>query len=128
MDNTKATAKALTEKVIEAKLEELNLTRNEDGSISGELKRGLTIGPDTHKTFTVREGTAADLFNAEKAATAEKAVSYRAAVLCQQLVKVGSFEGPFTLSLLGKLSSGDLNRLHTAQDMVDTLGEVAPRG
>lgn len=90
---------------------------------TGTLAHGLTVGGLTHKDFVLREALAGDYFSAEAEATQDKPMSYRAAVLARQLVRVGSFEGPFTLAMIGKLKGKDLAILMDAQRKLDAEGE-----
>ena len=91
----------------------------------GTLKHGLKIGEEVHKDFVMREALAADMFAAEDSADAGKPMTYRAALIAVQLVSVGTFTGPFTLSMLGKLKGADMAILYTAQRELDEAGEDA---
>lgn len=94
----------------------------------GTLKRGLKIGDEVHKDFVMREGTAADYFAAELESESSKSITYRAALAAQQLVSIGTFKGPFTLSMLGKLHPADLNQLVEARDALEVEGEAEQHG
>lgn len=95
---------------------------------TGTLKRGLKIGEAVHKDFELRQCTAADYFAAEAQTAAVKDISYRAALVSQQLVRIGTHEGPFSLAVLGKLTPGDLMRLIDARDELEREGEAEQPG
>jgi phage FluMu protein gp41 len=91
---------------------------------TGTLTRGLKVGDTVHKEFELREGTAADYFAAEASgADSSKAISFQAALVAQQLVRIGTFEGPFTLRMLASLSAADLNALINARTELEAQGE-----
>ncbi len=89
----------------------------------GVLKHGLKIGDVVHKSFEVREATTADLFAAEDIATSDKPVSFNAALLCQQLVSIGEYTGPFSLAILGKMKKEDFFIMQAARQALDDEGE-----
>ncbi len=90
----------------------------------GTLKHGLKIGDVTHKSFEIREANTADLFAAEEIASSDKPITFNAALLCQQLVSIGEFTGPFTLGLLGKMKKADLFVMQEARSALDSEGEA----
>ena len=94
----------------------------------GTLKHGLKVGDNVHKSFELREATAGDLFAAENAASPDRPITFAAAMLCQQLVSIGTFEGPFTLELIGKMKRQDLNLLQEARLALDAEGEAEQPG
>src|SRR3546814_14990040 len=61
---------------------------------TGTLKRGMKIGDAVHKEFELRQCTAADYFAAEGSADSSKSITYQAALVAQQLVRIGEFSGP----------------------------------
>lgn len=91
----------------------------------GELKRGLKIGTEIHKSFEMREAMAKDMFAAESAVPGAGDLQFNAAVWAQTLIRVGTFEGPFTLGMLGELTQQDYAILRDAQMEIDTAGESA---
>jgi len=93
-------------------------------TINGSLKHGLKIGPDLHKEFELRELTTQDMFDCEQVADADKPLTFNAALMCRQLVKIGSYTGPFTVQLIGKLKPSDYAILRRAQAEADALGEA----
>lgn len=91
---------------------------------TGTLKKGIKIGSEQHKSFVMREINTGDLLDAEREATTDTALNYNAAVLVRQLVKIGSFEGPFTIGMIRALPPGDFNTLREAQAELSIAGEV----
>lgn len=92
-------------------------------TVSGTLKDGFAINGEKHKDFVMREALARDFFSAERDATGDLPTTYRAAMIARQLVRVGTYEGPFTLSMLGLLKGKDLAVLMLKQQELDALGE-----
>lgn len=90
---------------------------------SGTLQHGLKVGDQVHKEFEMREALAGDFFAAEADAIADKPMSYRGALIARQLVRVGTFEGPFTMGMLGRLKGSDFAILLQAQRALDEAGE-----
>lgn len=95
---------------------------------TGTLKHGLKIGDQVHTEFEIRAGNSADYFAAEAAADSSKPISFRASLVAQQLVRIGTFSGPFTLNTLGKLKPSDLNQLLDARDALEAEGEAEQHG
>jgi phage FluMu protein gp41 len=94
-------------------------------TFKGSLKFGLKIGDEVHKDFELVEPIAAHIFDAEATCSADTAITFKTSILCQQLVRIGTFEGPFTVKLLRSLKVSDLNRLLDGQKEADKLGEAA---
>jgi len=90
---------------------------------AGSLKHGLKVGDETHMDFVLREPTTGDLLDAENDADVSKPLNYTAALLARQLVRIGSYEGPFTTSMIRRLHRVDFAMLMQAQREVDTAGE-----
>lgn len=101
---------------------------DEQANRTGTLKHGLKIGDQVHKEFEIRAGTSADYFAAEAAADSSRTISFRASLLAQQLVRIGTFTGPFTLNTLGKLKPSDLNLMLDARDALEAEGEAEQHG
>lgn len=97
-----------------------------DGMVSGPLKIGMTISGIVHKGFQLREATVEDLLEAELEADVSKPLNFNAQLLIRQLVRVGDFEGPFTLGLIKRLKPIDWRILRAAQSEADALGEAGP--
>lgn len=92
-------------------------------SKTGTLKHGLKVGDQVHKEFELREALAGDMFAAEADADASRPMTFRAALIARQLVRVGGFEGPFSLGMLGRLKGADMAILFKAQQELDEAGE-----
>jgi phage FluMu protein gp41 len=94
-----------------------------NGCVSGPLKHGLTIKGVVHKEFTLREASVDDMLDAEMEVDVTKPLNFNAQMMIRQLVKVGSFEGPFTMNMVRQLKPADWRVLRQAQTEVDSLGE-----
>lgn len=103
-------------------MEKQTLTRN------GTLKHGLKVGDKVHKEFELRQCTAGDYFAAEAAADSSKSITFQAALIAQQLVRIGEFEGPFTLRMLATLHPSDLNAMVNARVELEAQGEDSQPG
>lgn len=98
-------------------------------STTGTLKHGLKIGAAVHKDFEFRpDVTAEDYFAAEDEAKSSDSLRFRAALTARQLVRIGTFEGPFSSSLLGKLKPADLAQLMRVRDALEEEGNAEPAG
>lgn len=89
----------------------------------GQFKKGMKVGSETHMEFEVREMTTEDLLDAEMDAPASKPMNFSAALAARQLVRVGTFEGPFTLSMVRRLDPEDFHTLRESLNKVAELGE-----
>lgn len=87
------------------------------------LRYGLTVNGVQHLDAEIREATVADLFAAESDVPPNKPITFAAAMLAQQLVRIGEYNGPFTLGLIAKLKPSDLERLQEARLKVNEEGE-----
>ena len=114
--------------------------------VTVELDMGLVVGEKTHKTATIRELTAGDIFDAQAdservVATEEgpQLVASPSAVgihtLRRQIAKIGDVEGPLSLGEMRKLHPVDLELLHEEcskleQAVITSIAsrEVAQRG
>ncbi len=97
---------------------------DKDLTIKGTLKHGLKIGGVPHKNFELREATTADIMEAEAMSVASKPFTFNTAMLCQQLICIGEYTGPFTLAILGKLKPIDTQIMQQKQLELDALGEA----
>lgn len=97
-------------------------------SKTGTLKHGLKFGEETHTDFEIREPTTGNLLDAEEEADASKPLNFSAALLARQLIRVGTFEGPFTTGMIRKLHRADFAILLAAQREVDAQGEGVQHG
>lgn len=94
----------------------------------GTLPHGFKVGEETHKEFEIREPSTADLLDAESDADATKPLNFGAALLARQLVRIGTFEGPFAIALVRRLHRKDFAALMAAQRELDAQGEGEQHG
>lgn len=97
-----------------------------DGKVFGSLRHGFVIAEVTHKDFILREATVDDLLDAELAVDVSRPLNFNAELMSRQLVKVGSFEGPFTVNMIRRLKTLDWRLLRAAQTEIDDQGEGEP--
>lgn len=97
-----------------------------DDRVFGPLKHGLSINGVQHKDFELREALVDDLLDAENEADVTRPLNFNAQLLVRQLVKVGSFEGPFTVGMIRRLKPCDWRILRAAQSEIDDQGEDEP--
>lgn len=96
------------------------------GRVSGTLRVGLSINGVLQSDFEMREATVDDLLDAELEADVTKPLNFNAQLMVRQLVRIGSFEGPFTVGMIRRLKPVDWRILRAAQSEVDDLGEGEP--
>lgn len=90
---------------------------------TGTLKHGLKIGEEVHTAFEMRPVMSAqEMFDAEQDASVETPLTFNAALMARQLVRIGSYTGPFTVGLIGTLSPVDYGFLRTAQMKLSNEG------
>jgi phage FluMu protein gp41 len=109
-------------------------------TIDVTLDQGLTIKETTHKIAVIREATAGDVIEAteesEKVVKTPDGYELLASntlvgihVLRRQIVSVGDYKGPLTLSEMKHLSPGDLRLLQVKAEQLESAAlEVALRG
>jgi phage FluMu protein gp41 len=88
-----------------------------------KFKKGMKVGKDVHMDFELREMTTADMLDAEMEVSAGKPINFSAALASLQLVRVGTYEGPFTLKMVKSLHPDDFNALRAGLNEVAKLGE-----
>lgn len=88
-----------------------------------KFTKGMKVGSELHMDFEVREMTTADMLDAEIEVSTSKPLNYTAALASLQLVRVGTYEGPFTLKMVRSLDPVDFNILRAALNKVAALGE-----
>lgn len=69
---------------------------------SGKFKKGMRIGSEVHMDFELREMSTEDMLEAELEFTAATPMNFKAALAARQLVRVGTYQGPFTTSMVRK--------------------------
>lgn len=89
----------------------------------GTFKRGMKIGKDVHMEFELRPMTTEDLLDAELEVPMGKPMNFNAALAALQLVRVGDFDGPFTINMVRKLDPVDFQILRESLGKVAALGE-----
>lgn len=92
-------------------------------TLTGTFKKGMKVGKDVHMDFELREMTTADMLDAELQVPASKVMNFSAALASLQLVRVGSYEGPFTLKMVRALDPDDFNALRDGLSEVASMGE-----
>ncbi|WP_126456732.1 hypothetical protein [Sulfuriflexus mobilis] len=108
----------------ETQNEQNNLYLQSDGTAAGKLKHGLKIGDTQPMTdFAMKPvATAQEMFDAEQEAGVDTPLSFNAAMMARQMVRIGTYEGPFTLGVIGTLSPSDYGILRTAQMEMEQAG------
>lgn len=104
----------------------LGFVINPDGTLSGPLPGGFLAEGVTHDTFTMRAADVGDLLDAELESDVTRPLGFNAALMVRQLVRVGTFEGPFTLNMIRRLKPKAWRQLRAAQSELDALGEGEP--
>lgn len=104
----------------------LGFVINPDGTLSGPLPGGFMAEGKLHDFFTMRSADVGDLLDAEMEADVTRPLGFNAALLLRQLVRVGTYEGPFTLNMIRRLKPKAWRQLRAAQSELDALGEDAP--
>ncbi len=92
-------------------------------NVKGTLKHGLKVGAHTHLEFELREPTTADLFDAEDDHGTDTPLKFSGALIASCLVRIGSFEGPFTFAMVRGLKKADFQILNAAVAEAEKLGE-----
>lgn len=90
---------------------------------TGKFKKGMKVGKEVHMDFDLREMTTADMLDAELEVSAGKPMNFGAALASLQLVRVGTYDGPFTSKMVRSLAVEDFNILRAGLDKVSELGE-----
>lgn len=91
-------------------------------TFTGQFKKGMKVGKDVHMDFELREMTTADMLDAELQVPAGKPINFSAALASLQLVRVGSYDGPFTLKMVRALGPDDFNALRAGLNAVAEMG------
>jgi phage FluMu protein gp41 len=94
-------------------------------NLKDTLKHGLQVGPDLLRDFELRPAVAGDMFDAEEAASPDKPLAYRGALIGRQLVRLGNMEGPIPFDLVRKLHPEDFGQLVDALEAVEAPGKPA---
>lgn len=95
----------------------------------GKLRHGLKIGDNIHTEYEfATDITAADYFAAEDDAGGRTSLRFDAALVARQLKRIGTFDGPFSATLLGKLKPNDMARLIRVREALEAKGNAEPSG
>lgn len=94
----------------------------------GTLRNGLKVGEEVHKEFEMRAPTTGDLIDAEADCDVGRPLGFSAALIARQLVRIGTYEGPFTGGIIRRLDTRDFALLSEAQRALDSQGEDAQHG
>lgn len=95
-------------------------------TVTRTLKHGFKVGEELLKDVVLREAGTGDLFDAERDAPYGNPLAYNGALMARQLVRAGTFQGPFTLGMIRKLKPVDYAILRSAQLELIELGEAPP--
>ena len=87
------------------------------------LSRGLEVGGKKQMTIELSEPTLGDMLKAERAAPMTIPMNYRTALLANNVVKIGDYEGIPTLEIIERLKNKDYYRLIDALNEYETEGE-----
>lgn len=109
------------------------------GGDTVKLGGGFVIGGTPYTLVTLREVRVREMLAAERDAVqagggVHTPLGYAAALLAHQIVRAAPeeggnpFEGPFTLSMIEKLTPEDFRCLRDGQAELDRLGESGPDG
>ncbi len=94
---------------------------------SGTLKHGLKIGGELEKDFIMREAIAGDMFAAEDQVSMDKPLSFNAAMMAAQLIKMGSLDGVDFYDIKSAKPE-DFAILRNAQEALEIEGEPEKHG
>jgi len=92
-------------------------------TFTGKFTKGMKVGKETHMDFELREMTTEDMLDAEMEVSSSKPMNFNTELAVRQLVRVGSYEGPFTVGMIRKLAPPDFHALRAGLVEVGKLGE-----
>jgi phage FluMu protein gp41 len=91
--------------------------------LTDKLLHGLNLDGVRHSEFDLREAITEDLFEAERLSPAHNALAFDAQMICRQLVRIGTYTGPFTIEIIGKLKTVDFALLREKALELEILGK-----
>lgn len=97
-------------------------------NFTGKFKKGMKVGKEIHMDFVLRPMTTEDMLDAEMEVSSAKPMNYSAELAARQLVRVGTYDGPFTSGMVKKLSPEDFHTLRAGLTEVAMLGEDSSPG
>jgi phage FluMu protein gp41 len=86
-------------------------------------KKGMKVGSEAHKDFELRQMTTKDMLAAELEVSSAHPLNFSAQLATRQLVRVGTFTGPFVVSMVEGLDPVDFATLRNGLTEVSLLGE-----
>ena len=93
-------------------------------TVKGNLPNGLVIDGTTHRDFEMREATVGDMFDAENDSDVTRPLAFNGQMMIRQLVRIGTFTGPFTVGMLRSLKPADYRTLRAKQMELESEGEA----
>lgn len=94
-------------------------------TIHGHFEVGVELEGKLHMDFELREMSTGDMLDAECEVPMTQTFAFRTAVAAYQLLRIGSYEGPFNLQLMRRIHPRDINIIHQKQTELEALGEAA---
>lgn len=92
-------------------------------TVTGKLPFGIKIGEAIHQNFEIREPLVEDMVEAEKTISPTDLHAFNIEMLSRVMVRVGTFEGPFTANMFRRLKRHDYNALVQGMMQADNLGK-----
>lgn len=86
----------------------------------------MKIGDTLHQDFEVREPLVDDMVEAEKTISPTDLHAFNIEMLGRVMVRIGTFEGPFTAGMFRRLKRPDYNALVQGMMQADNLGKPVP--
>lgn len=97
-------------------------------TVKGILPHGLKIDGVAHVEFEMREANVGDMFDAESDSDITSPLTFNGQMMLRQLVRIGTFDGPFTIGMLRSLKTGDYRALRAKQMELESEGESSGSG
>lgn len=97
-------------------------------TLKGTLVHGLKLGDHQLQDFVIRAATTADMVRAEIACPMDRKFGYRLALAGQQLVSLGTLQGPIDFERMQELDTSDIDGLLAKQSEVEELSKNSRSG
>ena len=97
-------------------------------TVTGVFPFGMRIGETVHQDFEIREPLVADMVEAEKTVPPTDLHAFNIELLCRVTVRIGTFTGPFSANMFGRLKRPDYNAMTQGMLQADNLGKPIPDG
>lgn len=106
--------------------EKIEATQGVNGELTytGKFKHGMKVGKHTHMDFELRQMTTADMLDAELEVSTVAQMNFKLQLAMRQLVRVGTFHGPFSIKMIKTLEPVDFHTLTDGLSKVAKLGEA----